>query len=101
MTGDPTSFPAAILATIIAVLVVKWGNSMHRAEISAGDGREPKGYNRFLFLTIGGGTVLFFASETSDFLWNLMAILLGMLIGSGLVHFALRGLSALRGRQKL
>lgn len=100
MLADPLSFPAAIVATIIAILVVKWGNSMHRAELSAGDGKEPKGYNRFLLVTIGGGALLYFTSGSSPFLYHLSNILIGMLIGGGLVHFALRGLSALRSHQR-
>ena len=90
------SFPAAILAAWIVLIVLSVGSRYAREEIATGV--EPKGTTAFIFTCIGLGTIVFIGGHflMNPFLYHLANILTGALIGLGTAHFVPRLAHSLR-----
>lgn len=94
---DPTSFPAAIVSSLIIVAVLGYGMRLAREEVRTGI--EPKAVTPFTFGCIGLVCVLWYFESDNAFIENIVSDLIGALIGLGSAHFVLRfARSRRRGR---
>lgn len=95
---DPHVFPAAMLATVIALTVVSVGRRLGQRELA---GLDRGGSDRFIFVCVAAGGVIYYFSESNPFMWALMSCLGGMLLGTGLFmggRLLVRFLSRVRSR---
>lgn len=91
---DAAVFPAAILATVIALTVVSVGRKLGQRELA---GLDRGGSDRFIFVCVAAGGLITYLGQSYPFFWALMSCLVGMLLGTGifmggrlLVRFLLR-----------
>jgi hypothetical protein len=85
------AFPAAILATWIAIFVVLRGKALAREEEATG--RTARSH-RFVFGCIGFVAALYFLFDGYPLVNFLLSILGGMLIGGGVAYWLMRWLTS-------
>lgn len=85
-------FPAALVATLIVLFMVFWARRLAAHEERTGN---EKGTTLFAFVLSGSLLALWWFHESHPFIWNLMSILGGILIGGTVVYFGLLGVRAL------
>lgn len=85
------AFPAAIVATWIAIAVVLRGKAVAREEQETGNAGSSY---RFVFLCVVAGACLYIFGDATPFLNFLSSILVGMLIGGGTAYWLVRWLTS-------
>ena len=94
--GDPTVFPAAIVATVIALAVVGIGRAGILAEHRQGS--TPLWVYAFGVVSFAGIFLVAVGAGASPFGYNLAMIVAGMGAGSMAVYFALRAMLSVWAR---